>query len=268
MRIAGKRILITGASSGIGRATALALSDRGAALALAARRRDRLQAVAAQIAAAHPGSARPVVVPCDVTDADQVCGAVEAAAAQLGGLDVLINNAGVSVYGSASRTTVRDYRDVFEVNFFGPLLGMRAAFPHLAAGGVIVNVVSAAGLRGVPYLAAYSASKAALAALGQSLRAEMAADGVRVVNLYPGYTDTPIFRHERHVGGARRPAGPYPPPTRVARAIVRSLERGRQEVFVSPESRSLALLRHLPTAADQVMGWIALRLRDRAVAHA
>jgi NAD(P)-dependent dehydrogenase (short-subunit alcohol dehydrogenase family) len=265
MRIDGKRIVITGASSGIGRSLALALGRRGADLVLGARHRDRLEIVAAQIAAENPDRHRPVVVPCDVTQREDVHRLLLAATAFLGGVDVLVNNAGASIYGDARLAAPQDYRAQFEVNFFGPLYGILEALPYLAPGSAIVNVGSAAGLHGVPYLAAYSASKAALAALGQSLRAEFAPRGIRVVNIYPGYTRTALFVREKRLGGARRPTLGFISPDTVARAVLRALEQGRDEVPVAPPAKGLALLwERLPAAMD----WITARMASRVVVRA
>ena len=261
----GKRIVITGASSGIGRSLAFMLGRRGADLVLAARRRDLLQNVAAQIAALNPGRDRPVVMPCDVTRPADVHRVLLAATAFMGGVDVLINNAGGSMYGDTTRATLQDFRDQFEVNFFGPLHGIMEALPHLKPGSVIVNMGSGAGLHGIPYLAAYSASKAALAALGQSLRAEFVSRGIRVVNVYPGYTRSGLFAREKLLGGARRPARGYGSPDRVAAAVLHALEHGRDEVPVSPAAHGLALLRdRLPALVDWVLSRMAVRLAVRA----
>lgn len=266
MRIRHKRIVITGASSGIGRALALALADERALLTLAARRLDRLEAVAAQVAAIHPERHRPLVVRCDVRHREQVATLVEQAVQAFGRVDVWINNAGASVYGALTRTPTADIEWLLAVNLLGPLYGMLEVLPRMERGGVIVNVGSAAGLHGVPYLGAYSASKAALAALGQSLRAELAGSGIDVMNVYPGYTETEIFARERLVGGGRRPSRPYAPAAKVARAIVRALERGKREVAVAPESRALGLFRNAwPRAVDFAMARIAWRLRQPTV---
>lgn len=258
MRLEGKRILITGASSGIGAALARAAAQKGARLVLAARRFEALEALAAGIAPA------PLVVRCDVTDAAQVEALVEAARGALGGVDALVNNAAASVYGDAERTAVEDFERLMAVNFFGPLRATLALLPDMRrqGDGLIVNIASLAALHGVPYLGAYAASKAALAALSQSLRAELAGTGVRVLTVYPGYTRTPLFTREKKVGGARRPSRGYVPAETVARAIVRAIEQDRRELVLSLRGRLLNVLRGvLPAFVDQVMQHIAARLR-------
>ncbi len=141
---------------------------------------------------------------------------------------------------------------------------MRRVIPIMRrqGAGVIVNVTSAAALYGVPYLGAYGAAKAGLATLSQSLRAELAPAGIRVMVVYPGYTNTRIFDRERRLGGARRPIGPYQPADRVGYAIARGIERGRHELVVCPDGRGLMLVkRFLPAISDMIMRRMAARLR-------
>jgi len=272
MRLEGKRVVITGASSGIGAALALALGGRGARLLLAARGKRRLQGTAAVAALRHPGLMPPAVVPCDVTDRESVRSLCAAAVEQLGGLDVLVNNAGISVYGLAEYGSVADFERVMAVNFYGPLYATLAAIPLMRRqrSGLIVSVASVAALHGVPYLAAYSASKAALAALTQSLRAELHESGIRLLTVYPGYTRTPLFDHEKKLGGARRPRSGYAAPEDVARSIVRAIERDLEELVLSPPGRALALLRGLvPGLVQRAMRVLAIQLREKErVCHA
>jgi short-subunit dehydrogenase len=270
MTLEHQRILVTGASSGIGEALAWELARRGAACVLAARRVHRLEALADRIAAAVPGAARPIAVACDVSDRASVAAAVRAATARLGFVDVLVNNAGVSAYGETGRTSPRDLADLLDVNFLGAVHAMQAVLPSMRrrGRGRIVNVASLAAIHGVPYLAAYSASKAALAAYSQSLRAEVARDGVTVQVIYPGYTETGIFAAERQLGGARRPPPPYAPADRVARRIVDAMVRGRAEVHLDHRGRLMAFLHGaMPRLLDRVMSRMAVRLGDSEVIH-
>jgi NAD(P)-dependent dehydrogenase (short-subunit alcohol dehydrogenase family) len=205
-----------------------------------------------------------VVVPCDVTDREGVRSLCASVAGRLGGLDVLVNNAGICMYGPAEYGTAEDYQRVMTVNFFGALYATLEALPLMRrqGSGLIVNVSSVAGLHGVPYLAAYSASKAALAALGQSLRAELHGSGVRVLTVYPGYTRTPLFQHEKKLGGARRPRRGYADPRDVARSIVQAMEGDVQELVLSPEGRALSVLRGLvPALVQRAMRYLATHLR-------
>jgi short-subunit dehydrogenase len=263
--IRGKRVLITGASSGIGKALAFALAKKGAVLALAARRADRLEHVAADISAALPHLPKPLVFPCDVTIKENVIRLFETSIEQIGGIDVLVNNAGIGVYGDAAKTSISDFRTILDVNFFGAVHCILEVLPHMTRRGEghIVNIASVAAKHGVPYLGAYGAGKAALAALSQSLRAELAGSGISVVVVYPGYTQTEFFFKEKHVGGGRRPTGPYEHPDKVANAILRGIESNRQEIILSVEGRVLSAIQGIiPGIVDKAMERIAHRFRE------
>jgi short-subunit dehydrogenase len=265
VRIDGKHVIVTGASSGIGRALAFSLAKRGARVTLAARRTERLEAAAREIVERFPAAPAPTVVRCDVSDPSDASRLIGGAVEQFGGVDVLVNNAGISVFGEAARTSLQDYRDVMAVNFLGALHCMREALPFMLRreSGLIVNVATVAALHGVPYLAAYGASKAALVSLSQSLRAELDGTGVGVMIVYPGYTDTEIFGVEKKVGGARRPPGAYASADGVAEAIARGIEAGRRDVFLTVRGRLLSVLTGAaPFVVERAMRRIASELRD------
>lgn len=265
MLLDGKRILITGASSGIGRSLAWEFARKGAIPVLAARSEDSLRELAGEMAATYPDRREPLAIGCDVTDAARVQALMQRCDDVLGGIDVLVNNAGVCVYGEAVRTARDDFREVMEVNYFGALNCTFAALPLLKAlrAGLVVNIASVAAIHGVPYLCAYSASKAALVAFGQSLRAELSGSGVAVLNVYPSYTRTPLFDHEKRVGGACRPEKGYADAADVAASIVHAVERDRHDLVLSRAGRSLSLLQGLfPALADRAMARIASRLGD------
>lgn len=265
MRIDGSRVIVTGASSGIGRALAIALAQRGAVLTLAARRREKLEEVVREVAERFPSSQIPVAVPCDVSNAADVAVLVGGAVERLGSVDVLVNNAGISVFGEEARTSVDDYRELMSVNFFGALHSMREVLPFMRrqGSGLIVNIASVAALYGVPYLAAYCASKAALVALSQSLRAELSGSGVGVMVVYPGYTETEIFEREKRVGGARRPPGKYASAADVAEAATRAIEADARDVYMTVRGRALSVLRGLaPPIVERAMRNIARELAD------
>jgi short-subunit dehydrogenase len=265
VRIDGKRVIVTGASSGIGRSLAAALAKRGAVLTLAARDRARLDAVVGEISEAYPESRPAVAVPCDVSNESEVRDLVGGVVERLGGVDVLINNAGISVFGEEGRTSTDDYRRLMSVNFFGALFAMREALPFMRRqeSGLIVNVASVAALHGVPYLAAYCASKAALVAVSQGLRAELAGSGVRIMIVYPGYTATEIYEREKKAGGARRPSGRYASAESVAEAIARGIERGTRDLYLTWQGRALGVLRGLaPFIVERAMRDIARDLAN------
>lgn len=190
--IARPRYLITGASSGIGQALALELAASGYDLALAARRTDSLQALASELGKRFDG--RFVALPLDVTD-DAACKAVVSAAAEaLGGLDGLVANAGIGLYGKAGSGRLARYRQTLEVNLLGSIACLDAATELFRSQGHghLVAVASVAGKRGLPGDAAYSASKAGLISYMQALEAELYRSAIDTSLLLPGYIDTPI----------------------------------------------------------------------------
>jgi short-subunit dehydrogenase len=272
MRIEGKKVVITGASSGLGEALARELADRGAQLTLTSRRLDRLQTVAREIAATAPGVPTPLPVRCDVANRADVHALISTAASHMGGVDLLINNAALSVYGDTERTSETEFQMLLAVNFLGPVYGMLETLPIMRrqGNGFIVNIASLAALHGVPYLSAYGASKAALASVSQSLRAELSQTSIKILVVYPGYTETPLFEHERKVGGARRPQGPYRSVNPVARSVLRAIETEKQELVLTPEGKTMVLLRGLlPRGIQLVMNRVATRLREKGgISHA
>lgn len=265
MNIEGKKVLITGASSGIGLALSVVFARKGAVLALTSRTADALQKAAANLRLTFPHTPPPLSIPCDVANRASVQWLIKRCVDCLGGIDILINNAGICVYGSTERIAVEDFHAVMNVNYFGSLYCMLEVIPYMKreGEGLIVNVTSLAAKHGVPYLGAYSASKAALVALSQSLRAELSKDGVWILNVYPGYTQTDMFKNEKHVSGARRPRPPYAPVARVAEAIAKAIERGNRDLVLSLEGKTLTVVQGLlPSLVENAMGRIASTLRD------
>ena len=193
--LTGKTALVTGASSGIGRSTALALADAGASVTLVARRAERLKDLAAQIEA---DGGQALARAADVTVEQDAAGAVEDAVGHFGGLDILVNAAGMTQTGKVENGDLADWRYVFELNFWAGLYTARAAIPALKAngGGDIVNISSTAGRRAVgATFGPYAASKFALTAFNESLRAEVTLAGIRVSIIEPGATSTEIHEH-------------------------------------------------------------------------
>ncbi len=265
MGIEGRRILVTGASSGIGLALANALARKGANLVLASRRIDILHQVTERIKSEYPDNPAPLALKCDVSNRDSVSNLIRHCLDHLGNIDILINNAGISVYGTAEKTPVDDFHSIMEVNYFGALYCMLHAIPIMkkSGEGLIVNVVSVGAKHGIPYLGAYCASKAALVAFGQSLRAELSNTGISIMNVFPGYTQTSMFENEKKVGGAHRPRIPYAPASKVAEVIVRAIERGNRDLVLSKEGKTLLIIqRLLPSLVDKAMEKIAFQLRD------
>ena len=188
-----KKILITGASSGIGRALAYELAGRGYALALTARRVDVLEEMRSDLKARHP-AVTVALHPLDVTDTDSVPGVLAACADGLGGLDILIANAGIGLGEKVGRGRFEDARRTIETNLVGAMACVDAAVAmFLDQGqGHIVGVSSVTAFLGLPRMASYGASKAALTLYLKSLRAELYGKNIQVTILNPGYIDTPL----------------------------------------------------------------------------
>ncbi|MGB8503246.1 SDR family NAD(P)-dependent oxidoreductase [Mycobacterium sp.] len=201
-RLANTAALITGASSGIGAATALALAAEGAAVALLARRADRLQELKTDIESAGNTA---MVVPADVTDAEQVAAAVGQAVSALGRLDIVVNNAGLMRMGLAAEAPLQDWDDLVAVNVQGVLYVTRATLPHLidaaadSPRGVadLVTISSTAGWVARPGTAVYSLTKFGVNAFSESVRQEVLGKRVRVGVVGPGTVDTEISTHLR-----------------------------------------------------------------------
>lgn len=198
--LAGTVALVTGASSGIGAATAKALVEQGASVALLARRADRLQALAAEIGATG-GTA--LAVTADVTDSDEVIAAVSRTVAEMGRLDILVNNAGLLRTGEAAEAPLRDWDDQVSVNVQGVLYATHAAIPHLIAAAAdgprrvadVVTISSTGGRVARPGTAVYSLTKFGVGAFSESIRQELIPKRVRVGLVEPGIVATEITDH-------------------------------------------------------------------------
>ncbi|MGB3334260.1 MAG: SDR family NAD(P)-dependent oxidoreductase [Mycobacterium sp.] len=229
----GQRVLLTGASSGIGRALAVELAARGAVLVVAARRTDLLETLADEIAAAgHP---RPTVAFADLSDAGAAVPLAAVALNALGGsIDLLINNAGTSLTGAQSMIgDASDARAVFQVNVWSPLALTAALVPVMRAAGTgtIVNVTSTIQAVPLPLLGYYAASKAALAQATRSLRHELRDTAIRVVEVVPGATDTAL-RDIDELPWKKTPPKTLPPvqPQRIAAAVTRGLQQNATRI--------------------------------------
>jgi short-subunit dehydrogenase len=252
--LVNRRALVTGASSGIGRALAVELARHGADLVLFARREERLAEVAKQVGAL---GRRAVIVAGDVTDPSARHRALDASRTELGGLDILVNNAGVAAHGRFAEATPERIRPIMEVNFFAPVEFIREAIPLLRAGvqPLIVNVGSILGERGSPHKSEYSASKFALHGFSEAVRPELARLGIEVLVVAAGPTETEHFNVLLE-GTADLPWGnpPRQPAEDAAGAIVRAIERGRRMVVTGWRGRLLLLADRLfPGALDRVM---------------
>src|SRR5664280_31349 len=242
--------IVTGASSGIGAATARQLAGLGAQVVLAARRTDRIEALARELP-------RALAVTTDVTVPDDFEHLVARVIETFGRVDVLVNNAGQGLHVPIEQVDPADLRAVFELNVVAPLRGMQAVLPSMrhAGGGALVNVSSATSLRVFAGLGGYSATKAALNMLSQVARIELADAGVTVSVVYPSVTATEFHQHLRAgrlLPGAR--TIPPDPPELVGQAIVLAIRTGEAHVLVSDPPR--------PITPGDDEGWGALLARQ------
>jgi short-subunit dehydrogenase len=254
-KLEGKVVVITGASSGIGRATAIAFAEQGANVVLAARREHALRDLASTLE--HRG-VRALAVPTDVTDEGQVVRLATTAREKFGRIDIWVNNAGVSVLGRFEDVPLKDLRRVVETDLFGVLYGAHAVMPvFLDQGqGTLINVASMVAAVPQPYASAYVASKAAVRSLGASLRQELylkKAKDVHVATVLPAVIDTPFFASAgNYTGRELLPPPPVNAPEIVANSIVAAAIEQRREVFVGRGSRFAAFqMRLMPGRVER-----------------
>jgi NAD(P)-dependent dehydrogenase (short-subunit alcohol dehydrogenase family) len=255
--IDGQVIVITGASSGIGRCAALHLAARGARVVVTARRGDALRDLVREIESAGGVG---LAVPGDVTSESDLRRVADAAVERFGTIDTWVNNASVYIQGRVGEITPAEYRRVLDVNVIGTINGTRAALDVMLPrrAGVIVQVSSVAARRGVPFTTPYSASKSALDGFSSALRSELWGSDVRISTLYPPTVDTPIYHQARgKLGVVPKPAPPISDPERAARAIARLARTGERHLFFG-WARPLALLDALSPATGD---WLLHRVR-------
>lgn len=252
--IAGCRTIVTGASSGIGRALALELARNGGRLVLNARREEALQSLADEIA--KLGSAAELVVG-DITDPTVRRAALDRVVNAFGGIDLLVNNAGVGALGRFEEASAERLRQIMEVNFFALVEMTRLAIPVLKQGRrpLIVNVSSILGHRAVPRSSEYCASKFAVQGFSESLRAELSRVGIGVLVVSPGTTATEFHDHAvESLGKQPWPEQPGVSPEYVARQTLKAIRRDLHEIVPNPRGRMLLWLNRLsPRLADWMM---------------
>jgi NAD(P)-dependent dehydrogenase (short-subunit alcohol dehydrogenase family) len=247
--LSGRVVAVTGAARGIGRATAEELARRGARVAIGDVDARAAEAAAAELADAGIG------LRLDVTDRDSFASFIDATEERLGPLDVLVNNAGVMIVGPFAQQDAVAAERVLDVNLNGVVTGMRLAIPRLRAGGQIVNVISASAFVAPPALSTYAASKHAVKALTDSVRAELGPNGITVTGVYPNVVATPLAAGTKPPRGAK-----WIEPAQVAAAVADGIERPRGEIFI-PRSLGAALRFQsaLPPRARALL-WRALGL--------
>jgi len=254
--------IVTGASSGIGLETAVALAQRGYNVVLAARCEDKLRdaATKCQEAAKQAGRAIEAVVHVtDVSQLDQVQALVTQTVERFGRLDVMVNNAGYGLFATVTQTSPEEMERIFQVNFYGVFYGCKAAAEVMMRqrSGHIFNVSSVIGKRGTPFHGAYCATKFALVGLGESLRVEMMPYNVRVTTVCPALTETEFFESSRRAqaaGSSFKKFKSLTPARVVGQKIARAVGKRRPEIVVTAGGKFLAVVSALwPGLADRMM---------------
>ncbi len=254
--LAGKRAILTGASGGIGRAIATALAKAGTRIALVGRNTDKLNELAASIRSA---GGEAIAVHADVTKPDDRQHLVESAVSAFGGIDLLVNNAGVGSWGHFADSTEAICRTVMEVNFFAPIELTRLAVPHLMRGSqpAVVNVTSMCGRKGMPAWPEYSASKFALVGMSEAWRGEFERFDIDVLTIVPGMTNSGFDRNWlRNDGKADLRFQEGMTPEYLAAKIIDAIQKNRTETVLGSEAkRLLRFNRYFP----RLTNWLLAR---------
>jgi len=253
--------IITGASAGIGRETALLFAQERCRLVLAARRQDRLDELVEEVKRL---GGEALAVQTDVSDARQVEQMVRQTVTRFGRLDILINNAGFGLFAKVEDTTAEEVQTIFATNFAGSFYAIKEALPIMQRqkAGHIINVSSVAGKRGFPLSGAYCATKFAMNGLTESLRTELRGSGIDVSLVMPVGTATDFFTTAKNKSDRPSVAlGIVQSADQVAQAIVKCAKRPKAEVFVYPPSRILILLNVI---SPRLVDWFGAKLVGRA----
>jgi NAD(P)-dependent dehydrogenase (short-subunit alcohol dehydrogenase family) len=249
-------VVVTGASSGIGRETARRYAAKGARVVLASRSRSALETVAQEC---RDLGGQALVVPTDVTDEDAVHALAAAAVEEFGRIDVWVGNAGTFAYGAFEDLPSDVFRQVVETNLFGQVHGARAVLPYFRRQGygALILVGSLYSRVSSPIISPYVTSKFGLLGFAECLRQELRRSGIRLRVVLPATIDTPIYQHAANVTGHHvRPLPPATSPARVARAIMRAPRRRRFATFVGRLQTSAAPLHdYAPAVYDRVVLW-------------
>jgi hypothetical protein len=251
-RLKGRTAIVTGASSGIGRETAREFARHGAHVVLASRNREKLEAIATDIGGAA------MVVTADVTERLSVAALARRTVEEFGGIDILINNAGVGLFAPIADGNLDNARYLFDVNFWGAVNCIQAVTPYMTAQrrGHIVNVSSVAGHVSPPHMGMYAAAKHALAAVSNSLRVELSGNGVGVSTIYPGLTETSFMENmlQEVEAPAIPPIARFVSSSAVARRIVQAVRFNLRDAYVSAEDvAAVAADAFVPQVSDWLM---------------
>ncbi|HEV2115015.1 MAG TPA: SDR family oxidoreductase [Terriglobales bacterium] len=271
--LAGRVVLITGGSRGLGLAMAEEFANHGARLVICARDQRELETARARLAAL---GAEVLALPCDVGVQDQVQALVKEAAARFGHIDVLVNNAGVIQVGPLEAQTLQDFEEAMDVMFWGTVYPTLAVLPLMKqrGSGHIANITSIGGKVSVPHLLPYSCAKFAAMGFSQGLRAELGQHGIRVTTVVPGLMRTGSHLNAYFKGrnqdeftwfslGATLPLAAMSA-RRAARRIVAAIRRGQAEVILSPQARALAMIHGVAPGSTADLLGVVNRIMPRA----
>ncbi len=256
-KVRATTVVITGATSGIGRETALEFMRSGARVVVAGRREERLRELVDEI---ESKGGEALAVRTDVANQAQVEKLIEKAIKHFGGVDTLVNNAGVGIAAKFAEQSIEDFKRVMDINFWGAVYACKAVIPQMKkqkGGGVIINVSSILGKRGAPFETAYCSSKFALAGFSESLRAELMSDGIDVSAIFPGAVETEIFESSANQTGMEIPNYlPKFPAREMAKVIVQDARFPQPEVVMALDAMAVNFFNRLaPGLVDLALGW-------------
>lgn len=256
-KLSGTVAIITGATSGIGRETARAFAAAGSKVVVAGRRQERLNELVKEV---ESKGGQALAVTTDIADQGQVETLIAATVEKFGRVDILVNNAGVAIASRFTDMPLEDFRRLMDVNFWGAVFASRAVVPQMRkqnGGGVILNVSSIFGKRGMPFETAYCASKFALAGFSEALRAEVMSEGIDVCTIYPGAVETEIFDAAANSTGLEMPNYvPKFPASQMAKLIVQAARFPQPEIIAALDAQAINIANTFaPALVDFALGW-------------